>query len=223
MKVVTSKPTFSEMQQALVASVSLAGSLDPSGSDDRTVAHIHRMHYLTVAEITRLLASIVAPRDHALVLLAYRHGLRVSEVSNLKITDVDFRNATIAIKRIKGSLSGKHVLQADELRILSEYLGSRRDACPALFASNRKTGIKRNQIFNVVERYGSAVGLPKWKCHPHVLRHSIAIHLLSAGVSLEAVRDWMGHANIQSTEIYAKAIAMHHGTEIGRAFLTGKM
>ena len=110
----------------------------------------------------------------------------------------------------------------DELRILSEYLGSRRDACPALFASNRKTEIKRNQIFNVVGKYGIAVALPKWKCHPHALRHSIAIHLLSAGVSLDAVRDWMGHATIQSTEIYAKAIAMHHGTEIGRPFSQGR-
>jgi len=75
----------------------------------------------------------------------------------------------------------------------------------------------------MMAKYGKAVGLPRWKCHPQALRHSVAIHLLSWGVSLTAVRNWIGHVSIANTDIYLEVVMRMHDTEIGKAFLTGAL
>jgi type 1 fimbriae regulatory protein FimB len=81
-------------------------------------------------ELKRLLAVIKEKRDKALFLLAYRHGLRASEIGLLQRTDIDLKQGRITIHRLKGSLSGIYPLQPDVIKLLRAYLRVRTDSSP---------------------------------------------------------------------------------------------
>lgn len=163
--------------------------------------------FLTFDETKRLFAAISDKRDRALFLLAYRHGLRASEIGLLQVTDLDFNQLRIALHRLKGSLSGVHPLQADEARVLKSYLKTRSGDAPVLFASQRGLPISRQMLHVLMNKYGELAELPAEKRHFHTLKHTIATHLLDAGAELRFVQDWLGHANIQNTVIYAQVSA----------------
>jgi type 1 fimbriae regulatory protein FimB len=98
------------------------------------------IRFLTFDELKRLFNVIKGEgnkRDRALFLTAYRHGLRASEVGRLHKTDLDFKQLRIYCHRLKGSYSGQHTMEADEVRILKGYLNSREDDSPLLFPSRR--------------------------------------------------------------------------------------
>jgi type 1 fimbriae regulatory protein FimB len=170
--------------------------------------------FLTQDEIKRLFSGIQDKRDKALFLIAYRHGLRASEVGLLQVSDLNFKQLRIMIHRLKGSLSGEHPLQADEIKAVkaylkerSNYLGASSDS-PILFPSNRNVGISRKTLdWMMREKYAKLAKLPEDKRHFHVLKHSIATHLLDAGADLRFVQDWLGHANIQNTQIYTHLVS----------------
>ena len=160
------------------------------------------MDYLSPQEIERFLSVIESERDQAVFLLAYRHGLRAREVGRLSRDDVNFQKRTLKIHRVKGSHGGEHPLQPDEIRILKAYLRSRTDRSPALFLSRRNQPISRQMLDRLMKRYAATAGLPKCCWHFHVLRHSIAVHLLAPGTPLHLVQHWLGHVNVQNTQIY---------------------
>jgi integrase/recombinase XerD len=162
------------------------------------------IHFLTQEEGKRLLAVITPKRDRAIFLLAYRHGLRASEIGLLQRTDVDLKQGRIAIHRLKGSLSAIYPMQPDMQKLLRSYLRSRTDDSPYLFISNRGVPIDRRTLWYLMDRYADKAGLPAEKHKFHCLKHSIATHLLDAGADLSFVKDWLGHANIQNTTIYAR-------------------
>lgn len=162
------------------------------------------IRFLTLEELARLLAVVRSnPRDRALFLIAYRHGLRASEVGLLRIDDLDFRALRLRVHRLKGSYSGVHPMQPDEAKALRAYL-RRRPSPPSLvlFPSNRGDPIARRTLDWLIKRYGEAADLPPAKRHFHCLKHSIATHLLEAGADLRFVQDWLGHSNIQNTVVY---------------------
>lgn len=164
--------------------------------------------FLTIEEIARLLSAISDKRNKAIFLMAYRHGLRASEVGLLNVQDLDFQKQRVMIHRLKGSLSGIHPLQADEARILKSYLKTRNSQSPTLFVSNRNLPISRKTLDVQIKQYGAKARLPEDKCHFHVLKHSIATHLLDTGeADIRFVQDWLGHANIQNTVIYASLVS----------------
>jgi type 1 fimbriae regulatory protein FimB len=158
--------------------------------------------FLTQDETERLLSAIKNKRDRAIFLIAYRHGLRASEVGHLFVNDIDFKKLRIMLHRLKGSHSGEHPLQADEAKTIKAYLRSRKAAVAILFPSNRNDPISRSMLHRLMRTYATIANLPKDKQHFHVLKHSIATHLLDAGADLRFVQDWLGHANIQNTVIY---------------------
>ncbi len=80
--------------------------------------------FLTLDETRRLFAGITDKRDKAIFLLAYRHGLRASEVGLLRVSDLDLKRLRVMLHRLKGSLSGEHPLQADEARALKAWVKS---------------------------------------------------------------------------------------------------
>lgn len=153
-------------------------------------------------EIDRLLRQTGDHRrNRALFLVAYRHGLRVSEVGLLHVGDLDLNTLRLMIHRLKGSPSGIHPLQPDEVKALKAWL-RHRPPSPILFPSNRGDPIARRTLDWLMKKYATAADLPPDKRHFHCLRHSIATHLLDAGADLRFVQDWLGHSNIQNTVAY---------------------
>ena len=162
------------------------------------------IHFLTQDELRRLFKVIRSKRDRAIFLVAYRHGLRASEVGLLQRADVDPKQGRVSIHRLKGSLSAVYPMQPDVLKAIRSYLRTRADESPYLFISNRGVPISRYMLHHLMQTYGEVAGLPVEKRKFHCLKHSIATHLLDAGGDLAFVKDWLGHANIQNTTIYAR-------------------
>jgi type 1 fimbriae regulatory protein FimB len=136
-----------------------------------------KLQFLTQEELKRLFAVIKDKRDKVLFLLAYRHGLRASEIGLLQRTDVDLKQGRITIHRLKGSLSGIYPLQPDVIKLLRAYLRTRTDPSPYLFISNRGVPIDRRTLWCAMQTYGEQAELPPEKRKFHSLKHSIATHL----------------------------------------------
>jgi site-specific recombinase XerD len=173
---------------------------------------------LTQAEVQSLFDVITSKRDRVLFRVAYRHGLRASEIGLLTRSDADLRTGRLTVHRLKGSLSGVYPMQPDTQKLLKAYLKSREDVSPYLFISNRQAPITRYTLWHLMQTYGKAADLPPEKRTFHILKHSIATHLLDAGADLAFVRDWLGHANIQNTLIYARVTTVKRDTEARRLF-----
>jgi site-specific recombinase XerD len=181
----------------------------------------HTIHFLTQGELRELLGVIPNRRDRALFLVAYRHGLRASEVGLLQLPDLDLAQYRLRVHRLKNSLSGIHPLQPDEVKTLRAYLRTRNGNNPAvLFPSRLGQAISRRQLDHLMKAYGAAAGIPVAKRHFHVLKHSIATHLLDAGADLRFVQDWIGHASIRNTVVYAQLTSRRRDEEARRVFLS---
>ena len=171
-----------------------------------------QMTFLTTDETLAVLraARERSTRDWAMILLAYRHGLRASEVCGLKLSDVEPKEGWISIRRLKGSLQtvqplyphrGKPLL--DETVALRLWLRERpKDGSDYLFTSQKGGKIDRTQFFRVFQVVAAAAGIPSEKRHPHVLKHSLASHLVAGSVNLALVRQALGHRSITSTMQY---------------------
>lgn len=168
--------------------------------------HLEPCEVLSVLKV----AKAHSTRSWAMILLAYKHGLRASEVCNLRIDDIDLKNDSIVVERLKGS---QRTIQAitghrgepllDEQRALRAWLHARpHDGSRFLFTSQKGGRLDRSQFFRVFRAVAIAAGLPAEKQHPHVLKHSIATHLVAANVNLALVKTQLGHKNINSTMKY---------------------
>jgi site-specific recombinase XerD len=149
-------------------------------------------------------------RDWAMVLLAYRHGLRASEVCGLRMADVDLKDGALSIQRLKGSMKTVQPLYAhrgqpllDEVVALRSWLKVRPvDGSDFLFTSQKGGRLDRTQFFRVFQAVAESAGLPGQKRHPHVLKHSLASHLVAGNVNLALVKQALGHRSISSTMVY---------------------
>ena len=176
--------------------------------------------FLTADETARLFHELGDhKRNKAIFLLAYRHGLRASEVGLLQRSDLDFKKLRIMLHRLKGSYSGEHPLQPDEAKAIKAYLRNRDHESPFLFISNRGDPISRRTLDWLTKTYGAKAELPPRKRHFHVLKHSIATHLLDAGADLRFVQDWLGHSNIQNTIVYTFLTSRTRETTARKVFL----
>ncbi|HEX3821680.1 MAG TPA: site-specific integrase [Candidatus Sulfotelmatobacter sp.] len=168
--------------------------------------------HLEPAEVLSVLraAKSKGPREWAMILVAYRHGMRASEVCNLRVDDVDLKNGSIVIARLKGSMRTTQALTEhrgepllNELKALREWLQQRpEDGSDFLFVSQKGGRLDRTQFFRLFRSIAAAAGLPPEKCHPHALKHSIASHLVAANVNLALVKQQLGHKSINSTMRY---------------------
>jgi type 1 fimbriae regulatory protein FimB/type 1 fimbriae regulatory protein FimE len=141
-------------------------------------------------------------RDSTLILMAYRHGLRVSELVALRWEQIDFTGGTIYINRLKHGVSSTHPLRGVELRALRqlqrEYHNSN-----YLFVSERDTVIAAATARRIIERAGVEAGL-SLSVHPHMLRHACGFYLASRGHDTRAIQAYLGHRNIQYTVRYTE-------------------
>lgn len=166
------------------------------------VSAIDTIKYLTPDELKRLIAAIDTKRDKAIFLIAYRHGLRATEVGMLRITDFNPTRQELMIHRVKGSISGMHPMEADEVRILKSYLKQRDLDSPVLFPSNRNLPISRIMLHKLMGTYGTKAKLPADRRHFHVLRHTAGVHLYEKTRDIRFVQRWLGHSKIENTVIY---------------------
>jgi integrase len=178
------------------------------------------INFLTQDEMRRLLSAIDSKRDYAIMLLAYRHGLRASEAGMLRRDDFDQKQYRLRIHRLKNSLAGIHPLQPDEVKALKAYMKERASSAPSLFRSRNDTPISRRRLDELIKRYGERADIPESKRHFHVLKHSIATHLLDAGADLRFVQDWVGHASIKNTVIYAQLTSRRRDAEARKVFMS---
>src|SRR5262249_6782298 len=118
------------------------------------------IHFLTQEELRQLFKVIRSKRDKAIFLVAYRHGLRASEIGLLQRADVDVKQGRISIHRLKGSISGLYPLQPHVLKAVRSYLRTRTDESPYLFLSKRHVPISRYMLHHLMQTYGEMAGLP---------------------------------------------------------------
>ena len=167
--------------------------------DQRPVKH------LSVVQVERLFAVIPEGnvRDLLLFDLTYRHGLRRGEAALIELDDV--QGEQIWIARLKGGEGHWHPLHRRTKQLLRAYLAVRPgDRCPYLFRGRRRSRypLSEETISYLFQRYATAAGLPHDLRHAHVLRHSIGVHLATAGWDIADVQWWLGHRDIESTTIY---------------------
>ena len=121
--------------------------------------------------------------------------IRCSEAVDLRKDDVSFDRATLWVRRLKGSNSGMHPVEGDELRAIRRYLGLRKDNLPWLFLSERQGRLTRFAVNYLVDRTASAAGC---------LRHSCGYALADRGVDLRTIQEWLGHRSIEMTVRYTR-------------------
>jgi type 1 fimbriae regulatory protein FimB len=177
---------------------------NPRKTPKRAALDDDRKH-LTGREVEKLLAITKGARhearDRCLILLMFRHGLRVSEAVGLKLSDVDMEGRSLHVKRLKRGLSTTHPLRGDELRVLKAWMGERARMKPddkALFVSERRQPMSRKTAWRIIRDYGTDAGLGV-ASHPHMLRHACGYALADQGTDTRLIQDYLGHRNIQHT------------------------
>lgn len=159
------------------------------------------MQHLTRDELLRLLRAARADseRDWLLLLTAFWHGLRASEVTGLR-TDA-IKDGYITVVRLKGSLKTTQPLVADEDPLLSEK-EALEDLVRSTVPGARLFPLSRFQLYRIVRRHGKTAEIPAHKLHPHILKHTIAMMSRSAGI--ENLRQYLGHKSLSSTGAYLR-------------------
>ncbi len=143
-------------------------------------------------------------RDSAMILLAFHHGLRSSEVCRLKWDRVFLDREDMLVVRVKGSKTREHPLFPDDIAILKKL---NPDSGGWLFKAKSKKGpghVSESGFQKIVERAGELAGI-KYPVHPHMLRHSCGYWLRRQRYDLLDIRDWLGHVSVKNTERYAEA------------------
>jgi type 1 fimbriae regulatory protein FimB/type 1 fimbriae regulatory protein FimE len=173
----------------------------------RKNADLRTREYLTDAEVERLQDAAKANRwghrDATMVLVCYRHGLRASELVDLRWEQIDFNTAALAVRRVKKGTPSTHPIRGDEMRALRKLQREQDPKSPFVFTSERGAPFTTAGFARMVERAGIAAGLD-FKCHPHMLRHACGFALANKGHDTRALQAYLGHKNIQHTVRYTE-------------------
>jgi integrase len=163
--------------------------------------------YLTETEVEKLVEVAKrnrhGHRDATMVLMAYRHGLRASELVDLRWDQVDFRTATLHVRRVKKGTPSTHPILGDELRGLRRLQREQEPKSPFVFTSERGAPFTTAGFARMVERAGEEAKLG-FKTHPHMLRHACGYALANRGHDTRALQAYLGHRNIQHTVRYTE-------------------
>jgi len=173
----------------------------------RPNAEYRTREHLTEPEVKKLIEAAkdnrYGHRDSTMVLMAYRHGLRASELVDLRWEQVDLKSAILHVRRVKQGSPATHPLTGDELRALRRLEREQEPKSPFVFVSERGTPFTNRGFQAMVERAGDAAGLDI-KVHPHMLRHSCGYKLANDGVDTRTIQAYLGHKSIQHTVRYTE-------------------
>ena len=142
-------------------------------------------------------------RDSTMVLMAYRHGLRVSELVDLRWEQVDLDSAILHVRRVKHGTPATHPLTGRELRALRKLQRDQEPKSPFVFISERGTPFTNRGFQALIDRAGRRAGIG-FKCHPHMLRHGCGYKLANEGVDTRTIQGYLGHKSIQHTVRYTE-------------------
>ena len=169
--------------------------------------------FLTIAEIDAMQAAIDLSksnghRNKAIIETLYSCGLRVSELVNLKLTELFFDDGYIRVIG-KGNKERLVPIGHKAIKDINQYLQQRNDVNSRIdeedknivFLNRWGRQLTREMVFTIIKKYAKLAGITK-NISPHTLRHSFATHLVEGGADLRAVQEMLGHESIQTTEIY---------------------
>ena len=173
-------------------------------------AEVRKREYLTEAEVEALTKAARGNRwghrDATMILVAYRHGLRVSELVDLRWDQIDFTANTLAVIRLKGSKDATHPIMGDEMRALRKLQRDQEAKSPFVFVSERGAPFTPAGFARMLDRLREAAKIT-FKIHPHMLRHACGYKLANAGHDTRSLQAYLGHANIQHTVRYTELSA----------------
>jgi integrase len=159
----------------------------------------HLREHLTEPEVERLMDAVKknrwGHRDGTMILVAYRHGFRPAELVDLRWDQVDFRTASLHVRRVKQGTPSTHPILGDELRALRRLQGEQEPKSPFVFTSERGAPFSTAGFARMVERAGVGARL-EFKVHPYALANT--------GHDTRALQAYLGHRNIQHTVRYTE-------------------
>ena len=163
--------------------------------------------YLTADEVEQLVRAMrrqgrYKQRNTTLILLMYRHGLRVAELVRLRWDMFDLKTALFHVQRVKNGVPSLHPLRGAELRALRQLQVTTAGGA-YLFVSERGGPLTARGVHHIIAEAGRAAGLP-FPVHPHMLRHACGFYLANKGVDTRALQQYLGHRNIQYTVRYTE-------------------
>jgi integrase len=171
-------------------------------------AQLRTREYLVPAEVAKLMRvankrSRYGQRDACLILVSYRHGLRVSELVALRWDQVDLKAGLLHVRRAKNGTPSTHPMQGDELRALRQLAREWTEHGGFVFVSERGGPMSADGVRKLITRTGQEAKLP-FPVHPHMLRHACGFKLANDGHDTRALQLWLGHRNIQHTVRYTE-------------------
>jgi type 1 fimbriae regulatory protein FimB/type 1 fimbriae regulatory protein FimE len=158
--------------------------------------------YLSEAEVERLIKAAETPRDKAMILIGYRHGLRVSELVSLRWRQIDLDAGRIQVERLKDSESGIHPLSGREIRALRALRRAQPVGSAFVFLSYKGAPMTRQAFDKMLRAAGAKAGMPD--VHAHLLRHGCGFQLVNLGLDTLSLAAYLGHKQVQNTKRYAK-------------------
>ena len=173
----------------------------------KTNLELRSREYLTVDEVNQLRKAVrknsqFLDRDEAIILVGFRHGLRLKELADLKWDQINFKDNLMHVKRAKNGLASTHPIKPDELRLLKK-LSKDPKRQKHVFISRNNLPISEKTLNTIIKKAGKDAGLD-FPIHPHMLRHGCGYYLANKGIDTRAIQLYMGHRNIQSTVIYTQ-------------------
>jgi type 1 fimbriae regulatory protein FimB/type 1 fimbriae regulatory protein FimE len=168
--------------------------------------------YLTREEVEAMVAAArrsggrTADRDALLIIMAYRHGLRASEITALRWDQMDLKAGCLHVARLKHGEPSTHPLRGPELRGLRAWKRRQGESSPYVFSSLRGGPMTRRTVHYIVAHAAKAAGI-EFPVHPHMLRHGTGFYLANEGHDTRAIQLYLGHKNIQHTVRYTRLAA----------------
>lgn len=200
-----------------------------------------RRRFLTAREVTGMMEAVRngnnGARDYCLILMAFRHGMRISELLGLRYRDMDLEAGRMSVNRLKNGFSTVHPLIDDELDAIRTWTRVRSTwrhaaSTDTVFISRKGTMLSRQQAYRIIRAAGELAGAVTCTT-PHMLRHACGYELAERGTDTRMIQDYLGHRNIRHTVRYtASNAARFNGLwererisrdDIGKRIKTGQL